>query len=62
MAQEDRERLRLLLGTLSEPHQAVLLLRLDGMDNGEIAARLGITVETVRQRLSRAIRTLQERW
>jgi DNA-directed RNA polymerase specialized sigma24 family protein len=32
------------------------------MDNGEIAARLGITVETVRQRLSRAIRTLQERW
>jgi RNA polymerase sigma factor (sigma-70 family) len=62
MAQEDRERLRLLLRTLSEPHQAVLLLRLDGMDNGEIAARLGITVETVRQRLSRAIRTLQERW
>lgn len=62
MAQEDRERLRVLLRTLSEPLQAVLLLRLEGMENGEIAARLGISVDTIRQRLSRAIRMLQERW
>lgn len=62
MAQEDRERLRVLLRTLSEPLQAVLLLRLEGMENGEIAARLAISDDTVRQRLSRAIRMLQERW
>jgi RNA polymerase sigma factor (sigma-70 family) len=62
MAQEDRDRLLLLLRTLSDSHRAVLQLRLEGMDNAEIAARLGLTVETVRQRLSRAIRLLQERW
>ncbi|MFO0313852.1 MAG: RNA polymerase sigma factor [Planctomycetota bacterium] len=62
MAQEDRDRLVLLLRTLSDSHRAVLQLRLEGMENTEIAARLGLTVETVRQRLSRAIRLLQERW
>lgn len=62
MAQEDRQRLRQLVASLSEPYRMTLLMRLEGHDNDEIARRLGITSEALRQRLSRAVRMLQERW
>jgi RNA polymerase sigma factor (sigma-70 family) len=59
---EDRKRLRRLLGELAEPYKTVMRLRLDGLDHGEIASKLGITAATARQRLSRAIKMMQERW
>lgn len=62
MAQEDRSRLRQLIAALGEPYRMTLLLRLEGLDNDEIARRLAITPEALRQRLSRAVRMLQERW
>jgi RNA polymerase sigma factor (sigma-70 family) len=62
MAQEDRARLRQLIAGLGEPYRLALQLRLEGLDNAAIAARLGITEDALRQRLSRAVRTLQERW
>lgn len=62
MAQEDRMRLRNLIGALAEPYRTTLQLRLEGLDNDELARRLGISGEALRQRLSRAVRMLQERW
>ena len=62
MAQEDRLRLRQLIGALAEPYRTTLQLRLEGHDNDEIARRLCISDEALRQRLSRAVRMLQERW
>ena len=61
-AAEDQKRVRLLVETLPEPYRLAIELRLQGMDNASIAERLGITDEAVRQRLSRAIKLLQERW
>jgi RNA polymerase sigma factor (sigma-70 family) len=45
-----------------EPHERVVLLlgMVDGLDPEEIAGRLGISPESVRQRKSRAIRKLTE--
>jgi RNA polymerase sigma factor (sigma-70 family) len=45
-----------------EPHERIVLLlsMVDGLEPGEIAARLGISAESVRQRKSRAIRKLTE--
>jgi RNA polymerase sigma-70 factor (ECF subfamily) len=45
-----------------EPHERVVLLLslVDGLSADEVAARLGITPESVRQRKSRAIRKLTE--
>ncbi len=62
MAQEDRLRLRQLIATLAEPYRTTLMLRLEGLDNDELARRLGVSAEALRQRLSRAVRMLQERW
>lgn len=62
MAQEDRLRLQKLIAALAEPYRTPLRLRLEGLDNDEIARRLGISADALRQRLSRAVRMLQERW
>lgn len=62
MAQEDRARLRQLIAGLAEPYRTTLQLRLEGVENQDLAQRLGITPEALRQRLSRAVRMLQERW
>jgi RNA polymerase sigma factor (sigma-70 family) len=45
-----------------EPHERIVLLlgMVDGLEAEEIAARLGISPESVRQRKSRAIRKLTE--
>jgi DNA-directed RNA polymerase specialized sigma24 family protein len=37
-------------------------LRIEGLDNAEIAARFALPQDLVRQRLSRAVKLLQERW
>lgn len=62
MAQEDRLRLRQLIAALAEPYRTTLQLRLEGLDNEQLARRLGVSAEALRQRLSRAVRMLQERW
>ena len=61
-AEEDRGRVRLLVEKLPEPYRVAIGLRLQGLDNASIAARLNISDEAVRQRLSRGIKLLQERW
>lgn len=59
---EDRRRVIELVRALPDTYRIPLELRLQGLDNEAIAARLGLNVENVRQRLSRGIRTMQERW
>lgn len=59
---EDKKRVKLLVGTLPEPYREAIELRLQGFENQAIAERLGISEEAVRQRLSRAVKMLQERW
>lgn len=59
---EDKKRVQLLIATLPEPYREAIELRLRGLDNTAIAERLHITDEAVRQRLSRAVKMLQERW
>lgn len=50
-----REKIQEGLGRMSDEQRAVFVLRdLEGMDTGEIAKRLGITRDLVRQRLHRA--------
>lgn len=60
--EEDKQRLRKLVETLGEDQREALELRLEGLDNGEIAARLGLREDLVRKRLSRALKELQRRW
>ncbi|MCB9877605.1 MAG: sigma-70 family RNA polymerase sigma factor [Planctomycetes bacterium] len=62
MAGEDRRRLRELMAGLPESYREPLMLRLNGHENAEIAARLGLTPVALRQRMSRAMKMLQERW
>ena len=62
MAAEDRHRLRELVGALPEPYRTAVRLRLEGFDNAAVALQLGIGRDAVRQRLSRAVKLLQERW
>ncbi|MFY9344927.1 MAG: sigma-70 family RNA polymerase sigma factor [Planctomycetota bacterium] len=62
MAAEDRARVRRLVAELPEPYRTTLQLRLDGVEAGAIAVQLGITDLALRQRLSRGLRMLQERW
>lgn len=52
--------IRSLLSTLSEREEEVLLLRLEAMKYREIAAQLGISVNSVNTLLARALRKLQE--
>lgn len=59
---EDRRRVQKLVIDLPEPYRAAIQLRLEGLDNQSIAKKLGITDEAVRQRLSRAVKMLQDRW
>lgn len=47
--------LRQAMQRMSVPYAEVLELHLDGLENHQIAARLGINYNTVRSRLSRAI-------
>lgn len=59
---EARRRTELLfasLRALSLPHRQVLSLALEGLDHGEIAAVLGVTVNNVGVRLSRAREALR---
>lgn len=52
-------RVRALIGKLP-PHQCcVLLLRLQGLQNEQIAAKLGVTVKTVEYHCARAFRSLR---
>ena len=62
VANENQRHVRQLVDSLPEPYRTTMQLRLAGMDNSEIASRLGIGPEALRQRLSRAVRLLQERW
>jgi RNA polymerase sigma factor (sigma-70 family) len=61
-AAEDKLRLARILEDLPDPYRKTLRLRLDGHESSSIAAMLGISDDTVRQRLTRALRMLQERW
>ena len=47
--------------TLDRDHRDVLTLRMDGLQYGEIARRLGVNENTVATRLSRGIRELGRR-
>jgi RNA polymerase sigma-70 factor (ECF subfamily) len=57
---ECASRLRLAIQHMSVPYAEVLELHLDGLENHQIAARLGINYNTVRSRLSRAIDFVRE--
>lgn len=58
----DRLVARELLASLSERFRVPLELRyLEGLTNGEIAGRLGISVSSVKLQLARAIELLQQR-
>lgn len=59
---EDRRRVIGLVRSLPDIYRIPIELRLQGLDNEAIAVRLGLGVDNVRQRLSRGIRMLQERW
>jgi RNA polymerase sigma-70 factor, ECF subfamily len=61
-AAEDRRRVQRMVQQLPEPYRAAMLLRIEGLDNAEIAARFALPQDLVRQRLSRAVKLLQERW
>ncbi len=59
---DDRERLLRLIAGLPESLAEVLRLRLDGQDYRAIAGLLGIGVDAARQRMSRALQILRDRW
>ena len=61
-AAEDKQRLARILEELPDPYRKTLRLRLDGHESATIASMLGVSDDTVRQRLTRALRMLQERW
>lgn len=61
-AAEDRRRVQELVLGLAEPYRSTMRMRLEGLDNQTIAVRLGVADEVVRQRLSRAVKMVQERW
>jgi RNA polymerase sigma-70 factor (subfamily 1) len=59
--EEDRERLLLALSWCREEDHAVISLHLiEGRSHDEIGAELGLSIDAVRQRYSRAIRRLRE--
>ena len=62
MGREERERLRSLIDDLPRSLGSVLQLRLDGMDYAEIANEVGLSEANARQRVSRCIKVLRERW
>lgn len=59
---ESRQRIMTLVEGLPEVYRAVVRLRLDGQDYSAIAAALGIAEPAARQRMSRALDLLKERW
>jgi RNA polymerase sigma factor (sigma-70 family) len=59
---EDRDRLRALVGGLPESLRWALELRLDGMGYDEIGAAAEISTANARQRVSRALGILKQRW
>lgn len=59
---EDRARLRQLIDELPTDHRQVLRMRLDGLDNQAISRSLAISDDAVRQRFSRALGMLRDRW
>jgi len=61
-AAEMQTRLARAVLELDEPYRSTVLYRFnEGLETSEIAARLGVPVETVRTRLKRAIEKLRER-
>src|SRR5207344_2472014 len=61
-AAEVQTRLARAVLELDEPYRSTVLYRFhEGLEASEIAARLGVPVETVRTRLKRAIEKLRER-
>ncbi len=61
-AAELQTRLARAVLELDEPYRSTVLYRFhEGLESSEIAARLGVPVETVRTRLKRAIERLRER-
>ena len=54
---EEQQRLRLILGRLSQAQRGVLTLAQKGMSTKEIATQLGISSEAVRRSLNMAIET-----
>lgn len=55
-----RETLTRLMSTLDPQSRALLVARADGAKIGELSVRFGLTVTTVKQRLYRTRRKLQE--
>lgn len=53
-AEEERERVRIVLGRLRPQQSALLLLRSDGLSYGELAATLGLNPASIGTLLSRA--------
>ncbi len=62
VAGEQEQRLRELIGQLPELLRRSLGLRLAGKDYAEIARDEGISLANARQRISRSLRLLQEKW
>lgn len=62
MGREEKRRLRLLIEDLPQSLKAVLELRLQGKGYAEIADEIGFSEANTRQRVSRSIKTLRERW
>lgn len=62
MSDEAKQKLRRLVGSLREEYRDPLLLRLEGLSNADIAARLALREDLVRKRLSRALKELHGKW
>ena len=62
MSDEAKQKLRRLVGSLREEFREPLLLRLEGLSNTDIAARLALREDLVRKRLSRALKELHGKW
>jgi RNA polymerase sigma-70 factor (ECF subfamily) len=60
LAEEVKARVRKALTLLPPDQQAVVVLRLSGLDSPRIAEKLGIGADAVRKRESRAARRLRE--
>ena len=62
MSDEAKTKLRTLVSSLREEYREPLVLRLEGLSNADIAARLALREDLVRKRLSRALKELHGRW
>ncbi len=59
--EEQRERLRAAIESLSEKHRTVILMHVyNGMEYTEIAKQLGCSVGTIKSRMHYAIKSLRQ--